>query len=97
MAKQIAVTASSSILPNCNNTQQDHHSHQISHKASALHQQCAHCEAVNKYSAVQDEICTITEELKAINARKKQLQEQLKAAKIPSSVKLASKTKVSVS
>jgi len=51
---------------------------------------------VNKYSAIQDEIRAITEESKAINAHKKQLQEQLKAAKIPSSMKLVSKIKVSV-
>src|ERR1700722_17753035 len=71
-AKQIAVSASSGILPNHNNTQQDHYSHQIGRKASAFRQQSAHCEAVTEYSAVQDEICTITEESKAINARKKQ-------------------------
>lgn len=96
-AKQIAVSASSGILPNHNNTQQDRYSHQIGRKASALRQQSAHCEAVNKYSAVQDETRAITEESKAINARTKQLQEQFKAAKVPSSVKSASKTKVSVS
>jgi len=95
-AKQIAVSASSGILPNRNNTQQDRYSHQIGRKASALRQQSAHREAINKYSAVQDEIRAITEESKAINARKKQLQEQLKATKIPSSVKLASKIKASV-
>lgn len=83
-------------MPNRNNTQQDRYSHQIGRKASALRQQSAHREAVNEYSAVQDEIRAITEESKAINARKKQLQELLKASKVPSSVKAASKTKASV-